>query len=186
MLWYKSWLETRWRFFIGLALLTLSATGALFTLSLPVSRNRLIGVRVATGIAELLAMALVSSLVLPVLSPAVGQSYSVGDALIHGACLFIAGTVLFSLAMLLSTVFNDVWRPPPFVLCGATGARRSRRSRRRSPARSRALSGPLRARWRPRRAEIRRVGMTCSFIDRSGGTVARWRILVVVKGVSFG
>ena len=43
-------------------------------------------------------MALVSSLVLPVLSPAVGQSYSVSDALIHGACLFIAGTVLFSLA----------------------------------------------------------------------------------------
>ena len=195
MLWYKSWLETRWRFFIGLALLTLSAAGtvlyyprvvellplastidlggeigrrvaesvelsrdyrgyvwsqwfvnnvpelwaifavllgtggllaqgnrggALFTLSLPVSRNRLIGVRAATGMSELLAMALVSSLVLPVLSPAVGQSYSVGDALVHGACLFIAGAVLFSLAMLLSTVFSDVWRPPLFVLCGAT------------------------------------------------------------------
>jgi len=28
--------------------------------------------------------------------------------------------------------------------------------------------------------------MTWSFIDRSGGTVTRWRILVVVKGVSFG
>ena len=27
MLWYKSWLETRWRFFIGLALLMLSACG---------------------------------------------------------------------------------------------------------------------------------------------------------------
>jgi len=28
--------------------------------------------------------------------------------------------------------------------------------------------------------------MTCSFIDRFGGTVTRWRILEVVKGVSFG
>ena len=27
MLWYKSWLETRWRFLIGFALLTLSAMG---------------------------------------------------------------------------------------------------------------------------------------------------------------
>jgi len=28
--------------------------------------------------------------------------------------------------------------------------------------------------------------MTSSFIDRSGGTVTRWRILEDVKGVSFG
>jgi len=28
--------------------------------------------------------------------------------------------------------------------------------------------------------------MTCSFIDRFGGTVTRWRILENVKGVSFG
>ena len=40
--------------------------------------------------------------------------------------------------------------------------------------------------WRPRRVEIRRVGMTCSFVDRSGGTVTRWRTLEGVKGVSFG
>ena len=138
MLWYKSWLETRWRFLIGLALLMLlrlrhrarripkcmkllplaprvdlsgelgrriaeavelsrsyrgyvwsqwfrqnmpqmwtlfavllgtggllsqaSGGGALFTLSLPVSRNRLLGVRAATGLAELLVLALVPSL----------------------------------------------------------------------------------------------------------------------------
>src|SRR5258707_40823 len=30
MLWYKSWLETRWRFFIGLALLVLSAGGVVY------------------------------------------------------------------------------------------------------------------------------------------------------------
>jgi hypothetical protein len=28
--------------------------------------------------------------------------------------------------------------------------------------------------------------MTCSFVDRFGGTVTRWRILEDVKGVSFG
>lgn len=195
MLWYKSWLETRWRFLIGLALLMLSACGtvfgypevvkllplapkvdvsgeigrqvaeamelardyrgyvwsnwfrqnmlqmwtlfavllgtggllsqasggggALFTLSLPVTRNRLLGVRAATGLSELMVLAFVPSLLLPVLSPAVGQTYGIGDALVHSACLFIAGGVFFSLAFLLSTVFSDVWRPVLIVVCAA-------------------------------------------------------------------
>jgi hypothetical protein len=192
MLWYKSWLETRWRVLIGLGLLMLSACstvltyphvvkllplaprlelggeigrrvaeaielarsfrgyvwsqwfrqsllqmwalfavllgsggllsqasggGALFTLSLPVTRARLLGVRAAAGLLELLVLAFAPSLLLPLLSPAIGQSYAITDALVHGACLFIAGSVLFSLTSLLSTVFNDVWRPPLIVLC---------------------------------------------------------------------
>src|SRR5471030_306823 len=183
MLWYKSWLETRWRFLIGLALLMLSAAavviayprvvkllplvpavtvsgelgrrireaadlmrdyrgyvwsqwlrqsmtnmlslfavllgtggllsqasggGALFTLSLPVSRNQLLGVRAATGLAELLALAFIPPLLLPLLSPVVGQTYGFGDALVHGVCFFVAASVLFSMACLLSTVLSDV------------------------------------------------------------------------------
>ena len=68
-------------------------------------------VRAGIGLAELLALALAPSLLLPVLSPAVGQSYGVGDALVHAMCLFVAGSVFFSLAFLLSTVFSDIWRP---------------------------------------------------------------------------
>lgn len=196
MLWYKSWLETRWRFLIGLALLMLSAGavvaayprvmkllplvptvdaggelgrriregaelvrtyrgyiwsqwlrqslanmmtlfavllgtggllsqassggGALFTLSLPVSRTRLLGVRAATGLAELAVLAFLPPLLIPLLSPGVGESYPLGDALIHGACLFVAGAVLFSMACLFSTVFNDVWRPA-LIVCGIAG-----------------------------------------------------------------
>jgi ABC-2 type transport system permease protein len=186
MLWYKTWLETRWRFVIGLVVLGCCAAGivieyprmmqlvdqiptprmggeigrrvqeavelsreyrgfvwsqgfrqnlaqigtlfavllgtgglllhssggaALFTLSLPVSRRRLLGVRAAAGLAQWLALAMVPSLLIPLLSPAVGESYGVGPALVHGLCLFVAGTVFFSLALLLSTVFGDVWRP---------------------------------------------------------------------------
>ncbi|MBI3263253.1 MAG: hypothetical protein HYZ58_08880 [Acidobacteria bacterium] len=192
MLWYKSWLETRWRFLIGLVLLTLSACstvysypqvvkllplapkvelsgeigrqlteaielsrdyrgyvwsqwyrqnllqmwalfamllgtggllaqatggGALFTLSLPATRNRLLGVRAATALAELLVLAFVPSLLLTLLSPTIGEAYGIGDALVHGLCLFVAGTVFFSLAFLLSTVFSDVWRPWLIVIC---------------------------------------------------------------------
>jgi len=185
MLWYKFWLDTRWRFLIGLVLLAGSAFsialayprvmqllplvpaadtggeigrrirevallsreyrgyvwaqwfrqqptqlgtlfavllgtgglvspsggGALFTLSLPVSRERLVAVRAAAGLVELLTIALVSSLVFPMVSPAVGQSYGVGSALVHGLCWFAAGSVFFSIALLFSTVFSDVWRP---------------------------------------------------------------------------
>jgi ABC-type transport system involved in multi-copper enzyme maturation permease subunit len=186
MLWYKSWLDTRWRFLIGFAILALSAcvvvlgysravrllavlpnvdTGgeigrriresaelmrtyrgyvygqwfnqnliqtwtlfavllgsgglvssgsegsALFTLSLPISRTAIVAARAAIGLGELFALALVPSLLVPILSPAVGQTYSVVDALIHSVCVFTAGAVFFHLALLLSTMFHDVWRP---------------------------------------------------------------------------
>jgi hypothetical protein len=186
MLWYKSWLETRWRFAIGLALLIASAcatvlyypeimklmplantldtsgplgrqikeqvelsrsyggyvwsqafrqnlpqmgtlfavllgsgspladgsrAAALFTLSLPASRNRVLGIRAAAGLGELLTIALVPSLLIPLLSPAVGQTYGVGSALVHAMCLFFAAAAFFSLAFLLSSVFADLWRP---------------------------------------------------------------------------
>jgi len=184
MLWYRSWLETRWRFLIGLAILMCSAaaivllwprvvellplasnlqvngtigrkiresvdlqreypgyiwsqwfrqnltnigtllaallgTGGLlsnrsagiFMLSLPVSRNRLLVTRAATGLAELFVLALVPSLLIPLLSPAVGKTFGVGDAVVHSVCFFFAVALFFSLALLLSTVFNDVWRP---------------------------------------------------------------------------
>jgi len=196
MLWYKSWLDTRWRFLIGLALLTCSAAGTVlaypriaallpqvhprpgageigrriqellelsrdyhgyvwaqsfrqnlpqmatlfavllgtegllsrsshsatrFMLSLPVSRTRLLGVRVSMGLAELLVLAVVPALVFPLLSPAIGTTYDVGGALVHGLCLFVACAVFFGLALLLSTVFDDVWRPVLIACTVAVG-----------------------------------------------------------------
>ena len=196
MLWYKAWLETRWRFLIGMAVLILSVAGTvfayprvermlplvpsidtsslvgqrikaiadlsrtyggyiwaqwlrqnnvqmlslfaallgtggllsqvtggggLFTLSLPVSRDRLFGVRAATGLAELGVLAFVPTLLLPLLSLAVGQTFGLGAALAYGACAFIASAVLFSATCLLSTVFNDVWRPA-LIVCAVAAA----------------------------------------------------------------
>jgi len=192
MLWYKSWLDTRSRFLVGLVLLLLSACGtvfyypqvlklmpmastvdasgelgrriregvalassyrgyvwsqwmrqamtnlatlfavllgsgglfsrasgdsSLYTLSMPASRTRVLGVRAATGLTELLALAVVPALLLPLLSPSVGQSYSPAEALAHGVCLFAAAATFFSLALLLSTVFTDLWRPL-LIACG--------------------------------------------------------------------
>jgi len=183
MLWYKSWLETRWRFLIGLALLLCSAAGAVFTypqvlkllplvpahaggvlgeriresadlartyrgfvwsnwyhqnlsqmgtlfaillgsagivspssgivftLSLPISRRRLLGIRAASGLAQLFALVVIPSLLIPLLAPAIGQSYSVGSTLVHSACFFIGVSIFFTLAFLLSTAFSDPWPP---------------------------------------------------------------------------
>jgi hypothetical protein len=186
MLWYKSWLETRWRFLIGLGLLILMACATvfgypavqelmplanqmetkgplgdlikdavaiqkdyrgyvwyqwirqnlsqtwtlfaillasggllahasggapLFTLALPVSRQQVLWVRAATGLAELLVLAIVPFLIIPVLSPAIAQHYSLRDVAVHAMCLFVAGSVFFSIALFLSTMFSDLWRP---------------------------------------------------------------------------
>ena len=193
MLWYKSWLETRWRFLIGLGMLVCSAVtvvlvypqvmkllptvptnlsgpigqrireaaelsrsyrgyiwaqwfrqnlsqwgtlfaillgtaallvqsgGDLFTLSLPVSRARLLGVRAATGLAELFAIALIPSLLIPIVSPSIGESFGIGSALLHGVCVFVATSVFFSIALLLSTIFSDAWRPMLITLGIAGG-----------------------------------------------------------------
>ena len=185
MLWYKFWLDTRWRFLIGLIIMAASAFGvvityprvmqlmplvpppdtggligekirevallsrtypgyvwsqwfrqqptqlgtlfavllgtgglvspagggALFTLSLPISRERLVAVRAAAGLTEFLAITVVASLVFPMVSPAVGQTFGIVSALVHAVCWFAAGAVFFSLALFFSTMFGDTWRP---------------------------------------------------------------------------
>lgn len=185
MLWYKSWLETRWRFSIGLALLTMSAASgvylwpmtqklvpladgvqlpgvlgqklqeavevqrtfrgfiwhqefsqnllnlvtlfaillgigsllrpgsrsATFTLALPASRRAIVGIRAATGLAELLVLSMAPALAVTWVAPAVGESYPVPDALVHGLCLFVEGTLFYGLAAMFSTIFGDFWRP---------------------------------------------------------------------------
>jgi ABC-type transport system involved in multi-copper enzyme maturation permease subunit len=86
-------------------------SGTLFTLSLPVSRTALVWARAVIGLAEIFALAIVPALLVSVLSPAIGESYSAGAAIVHALCLAIGGAVFFALAVLLSTAFTDIWRP---------------------------------------------------------------------------
>src|SRR5437867_1091552 len=79
-----------------------SGASALFTLSLPVSRRQLVGARAATGLAELLGLAVVPAVLISILSPLAGQHYSFASAIVHGVSLFAAASVFFSLALLFS------------------------------------------------------------------------------------
>ncbi len=112
--WFRqnaSQIATLFAILLGTAGVLSYSGGALFTLSLPVSRPRLLSFRAATGLAELFVLASIPVLVIPLLAPSIGESYPVGSALIHGVCLFVAVSVFFNLAFLLSTVFDDPWRP---------------------------------------------------------------------------
>ncbi len=194
MLWYKAWLETRWRFVVALLIgatlslmtvlvypalrslqvdistvpepfrelaregLALSTTykgyiwsqwfgknflqvwiffavligvggvvtessrgSALWTLSLPVSRARLLGVRAAVGALELLVLAVAPSLLIPLLSPVVGESYGLTTALAFSLMAFAAGLAFYCLSLLLSTIFTEQLKPVIVGLAVAFG-----------------------------------------------------------------
>jgi ABC-type transport system involved in multi-copper enzyme maturation permease subunit len=88
-----------------------SKGSALFTLSLPVTRRRIFGARIGTGLAQWFAVAMIAPLAIPILAPSIGERFSVVDALAHGICIFVVGAVFFGLASFLSTLFGDLWRP---------------------------------------------------------------------------
>jgi ABC-2 type transport system permease protein len=88
-----------------------SRRGGVYTLSLPISRIRLVLTRTLVVIAEIFVLAMLPPLLLPLLGSAIGQSYSFADALAHGLALFAGGAVFFGAALLLSAIFSDVWRP---------------------------------------------------------------------------
>jgi ABC-type transport system involved in multi-copper enzyme maturation permease subunit len=99
--------------------LSRSGRGLLFSLALPVSRKRWITTRAATLLAELFVLAFVPSLLLVALAPLAQQHFAVGEALVYSASAFLGTSVFVSLALFLSTVFEDVWRPLLLALCAA-------------------------------------------------------------------
>lgn len=106
---------------LGTAGVISPSRGGLFTLSLPVSRRRLAGTRAATGLVELAVLAFAPPLLLPLLAPAIGESYDPSDSLVHGLCMFAAAAAFFELAFLLSTAFDDPWKPLLVTLGIAVG-----------------------------------------------------------------
>jgi ABC-type transport system involved in multi-copper enzyme maturation permease subunit len=92
------------------SVLSASGRGMLFSLALPVARPRWLAARAVVGLAELLVLALVPSLLIALLASAVNESYSFVDAAVHGALIFVVGSVFFALAMLASAFFDDLWR----------------------------------------------------------------------------
>jgi hypothetical protein len=88
--------------------------GAIFTLTLPVSRRRLMAVSITTELLELGGLALIPMLSIVLLAPTVGETYAIGDAVVHGLHVFVGGVVFYGLARLLATVLDD--RASPILI----------------------------------------------------------------------
>src|SRR5204863_7556233 len=93
------------------------------TLSLPVSREKLLGARAAAGLGHVVALAFVPAVVIVMVSPIIARSFPLLDALAYALCAFLGGAVIFSLAFLFSSMFNNVWAPVLLALCAGAALR---------------------------------------------------------------
>jgi len=85
---------------------------AAFTLSLPVSRLRLVAVPVTVGLAELAALALLPAMLLPILSILVGQTYPLPEALQFSILWFGFGSIIFAVAFFFSVIASGEFVAP--------------------------------------------------------------------------
>jgi ABC-2 type transport system permease protein len=77
---------------------------AALSLSLPVSRSRQVGVRAAVGLLQMMVLSFLPSVLIPALSPIVGESYPI-SAEIHFCFLrTVCGAALFAMDFLFSTI----------------------------------------------------------------------------------
>jgi ABC-type transport system involved in multi-copper enzyme maturation permease subunit len=101
-------------YFLGFFLPLLSMGGLLrenargtaaLSLSLPVSRRRLAGVRATLGLLQMAVLAFLPSILIPGLSPLVRESYPISAALHFGLLRVICGMSFFALTFVFSTLF---------------------------------------------------------------------------------
>ncbi len=82
-----------------------------FTISLPVTRLRLLAVRAAVGLAEMAAATALAALLIWALLPATRQTASPSDF-----ARLVLGTILFLIAPYCAHVFFSTWAAEPFSL----------------------------------------------------------------------
>lgn len=82
-----------------------------FTLSLPVSRWRLTGVRAAMGMAQVAILALLPALLIPLLSPFVGETFPFVHALQFSVLWAGCGMAIFALTFFFSAVLSGAYSP---------------------------------------------------------------------------
>ena len=89
-----------------------------FTLALPVSRWRLLVTRVLVGFAEVILLATVPAVVLPILSPLVGQAYPSAQAWSFTILWATVGSLIFAMSVLASVVLGGEFTAPIAALLG--------------------------------------------------------------------
>jgi hypothetical protein len=85
-----------------------AAPGVAYALSMPVSRRKLAGVRMAAGMLELAVAALVSSLLVGALARTQGQSWSVRETMVHALLATFGAAALYGLFVFLSATLGEL------------------------------------------------------------------------------
>ena len=88
---------------------------AIFTLSLPVSRFRLIGTQMVVGMSEMAVLSLLPALLIPLLSRFVHESYPLAEALHFSMLWFACGSIIFAAGFLMSVALSGEYTAP--VVC---------------------------------------------------------------------
>ena len=83
------------------------SSGRDYLLSLPATRRRIAISRLAISAAQMVALAIVPSLLVCAMAPLRGQYYSVADVLVHSAILIVGSLGFFGLTMFLRVTTRD-------------------------------------------------------------------------------
>jgi len=120
LFWFKLMLLLMWSSFaiaMGVTLVAASCpwmaggygAAGLFTYSLPVSRRRVLLTHVAFVAVELVVVALVPSLMFPIVSRLIGGEVTFGSTVVYALLLSLGGMVFPAFSFLLTAVFNNQW-----------------------------------------------------------------------------
>jgi hypothetical protein len=85
-----------------------AAPGVTYALSMPASRRKLAAVRLATGFLELAAAAILPSILVCLLAPTQGQSFPIGQGMMHALLAMSGVSALYGLFVFLSTLLGEL------------------------------------------------------------------------------
>ena len=89
------------------------ATGAAsFTMALPVSRGRLMGVRIAVGLMQAMALIVVPTVAVWLEVAVFGKPYPISQVWFHFVLLTSGGSVIFAMALLVSSLVEGEYTAP--------------------------------------------------------------------------
>jgi ABC-2 type transport system permease protein len=91
-----------------------------FTLALPVSRLRLLVTRTLLGLGQVVLLATIPAIVLPLLSPLIGQAYPPSQAWAFAILWATVGSLIFAMAFLGSVLFAGEFTAPVAAILGLT------------------------------------------------------------------
>jgi hypothetical protein len=115
-LWFKLLLNFIWTDYaviVGAAcLMTVcpwvpSQSAGLFTLSLPVSRRKILLTQAMVGFSEIILVALTTPLILPLIARFHGQWFSWRDALVYTLMMVFGGALFFCFSFLLTVILSN-------------------------------------------------------------------------------